>query len=74
MNTHKRIELEPELEAIAGELDPRERMRLAVIFAERGARLLRWARQLRVSAVALRPAPPRPLRLRRLSVAVLGRN
>lgn len=53
MKTKKRITLEPELEVIAGHLDPLDRLRLAAIYA-------RWARQLRVSARALRP-PPKPL-------------
>jgi hypothetical protein len=50
MKTGKRIILEPDLEAIAGGLDPIARLELAAVYA-------RWARQLKVSARALRPRP-----------------
>ena len=72
--TRKRVMLEPVLEAIAGELDAAGRMRLAVIYAERAARLGRWARELRVSSLALRPAPPRRRRLPQLSSVATARN
>lgn len=57
-----RVRLEPELEAIAGELDAHGRKRVAKKFK-------RWAHQLEVSAVILiSDAAPRPRRaLRRLS-------
>ena len=63
-----RVRMEPELEEVAGHLNPGDRMLLAGKFA-------RWARQLRVSARVL-AAPPsaRRSRPRRLRLVELGRN
>jgi hypothetical protein len=47
------VRLEPDLEAIAGDLTPAARLLLA-------RKLTRWARQLRVSAAILRRRAPTP--------------
>lgn len=63
-----RVRMEPELEEIAGHLDPRERYEMA-------QKLARWVRQLAVSARVLAGPPAAgPRRLPRLQPSVLGRN
>jgi plasmid stabilization system protein ParE len=63
-----RVRMEPELEEIAGHLDPRERVEMA-------QKLARWVRQLQVSAHVLsQPPSARPRRLPRLRPSELGRN
>jgi hypothetical protein len=59
-----KIRMEPELEELAGDLNPSQRRGMA-------AKLERWAHELRVTAFALeRQAAPRPRRvLPRLSRA-----
>jgi hypothetical protein len=64
-----RVTLEPELEGMAGDLDWRERLALAT-------KLRRWARELTVSALTLRPEPRRGQRptFARLPAQVLRQN
>lgn len=69
-----RVRLEPELEKVAGDLDWQARLRLAAVYAEKSRRYAQWARELRVTGRALRPAPPGPRRLRPLSSAGVVRN
>jgi hypothetical protein len=65
----KTVRLEPELEEIAGELNPWQRRAMA-------RKLRRWVRQLEISALILisASAPPPPPALRRLSMRRLQLN
>jgi len=60
MKTRKRVILEPELEALAGELGAFDRLMMA-------RKLARWAQQLRVSARMLSQPASKRQRLPRLT-------
>ena len=60
-----RVQMEPELEALAGELPAAERASL-------GIRLVRWGRVLQISAVVLTDPPPRGRQQRRALLAALA--